>query len=121
MSGIEVATATPTAHTPGPWTWHDGHTLRAAEPDYRTSAVHTILSSDGGECGYLSSPNDKTMAELDADRILIAAAPCLLAELKNIVKADRHNKEFFPTADEFINWAQSRARAAIAKATGVAQ
>lgn len=71
-----------TAHTPGPWVWHDGHTLRAKTPNPGASSVHTILSSSGQECGYLGSDFRQTTAELEADRRLIAAAPELLAVLQ---------------------------------------
>jgi len=68
-------------HTPGPWAWSDGHTLRAVTPNPDASSVHTILSSDGRECGYLGSNFRATLAELDADKQLIAAAPDLLEAL----------------------------------------
>lgn len=100
------------AHTPGPWVWHDdGYTLCAETRDYRTSAVHTILSSDGGECGYLGSDFRKTQAELYADKCLIAAAPDLLEALQEIlacanVRIDDHRIAAF-----------DKARAAVKKAT----
>jgi len=52
------------------------------------------------------------------DNHLIAAAPDLLQELKNIANADTAEWDD-PT--EFEAWAKNRARAAIAKAAGEAQ
>ena len=80
---MQTPTTQPTKaqHTPGPWAWSDGHTLRSVTPNPETSSVHTILSSDGCECGYLGSDWRATLAELDADKQLIAAAPDLLTAL----------------------------------------
>lgn len=78
------------AHTPGPWIWH-GDTLRAAQPDPAASAVHSILSAEGGY-GFIASKPADTLAELEADRHLIAAAPDMLAALqsaRNVIAADR--------------------------------
>jgi len=63
-------------HTPGPWHW-DGNTLMPVKPDPSKSHVHSILDAEGGY-GFLGSVSTKTLAELDADRALIAAAPDLL-------------------------------------------
>lgn len=52
---------------------------------------------------------------VDANARLIAAAPELLAELQNIANA---NTSDWDDPSDFKAWAQSRARAAIAKATG---
>lgn len=68
-------------HTPGPWHWpHDGNDLCPVNPDPTRSAVSSILTADGGY-GFLGSSNADTLAELDADRRLIAAAPELLDAL----------------------------------------
>jgi hypothetical protein len=70
-------------HTPGPWVW-DGHTLKPANAAPDVSAVHSILDAEGG-FGYLMSDHKATLAELDADRRLIAAAPELLAALQALL------------------------------------
>jgi len=70
-------------HTPGPWTW-EGHTLRPVNRDPRTSAVYSILHDDDGGFGFLGSKPSDTLAELDADRALIAAAPQLLRVLREV-------------------------------------
>ena len=63
-------------HTPGPWAWsHD--TLYPVNRDPNSSAVHSILEAGGGY-GYIGSNLAQTLAELDADRRLIASAPDLL-------------------------------------------
>lgn len=67
-------------HTPGPWTW-EGNTLRPVDNDPTTSAVHSILDAEGGY-GYMSSKPSDTVAELEACRRLIAAAPDLLEALR---------------------------------------
>ena len=77
-------------HTPGPWQW-EGHTLAPVNRNPDTSAVHSILDAEGGY-GFLGSDHKQTLAELDADRLLIAAAPDLLAALQNareMIAADR--------------------------------
>lgn len=51
------------------------------------------------------------------DLILMASAPDLLAELENIANANPRLWDV-EVRDQFQQWAQSRARAAIAKATG---
>jgi hypothetical protein len=70
-----------THHTPGPWAW-DRDALRPETPDPDVSAVHTILRDDGQGRGYLGSKPSATLAEIDADRALIAAAPELLSALR---------------------------------------
>ncbi len=56
----------------------------------------------------------------EANALLIAAAPDLLQELQNIANADyRHWEDGYNTAEEFVLWAKSRARHAIAKIEGV--
>jgi hypothetical protein len=70
-------------HTPGPWTW-EGHTLRPVNRDPRTSSVYSILHDDGGGFGFLASKTSDTVAELDADRALIAAAPELFDALETL-------------------------------------
>jgi hypothetical protein len=101
------------AHTPGPWEW-DGNTLRPANLDPSRSAVHSILDAEGGY-GFLGSDRHATSAELDADRRLIAAAPELLAELKNLLKVcvdmDAENDNEKPTEAEYIAAIQSAAKA----------
>ena len=57
----------------------------------------------------------KTEEEREANARLIAAAPELLQELRNIANAD--TTEWDDRA-EFEAWAKSRARSAITKATG---
>jgi hypothetical protein len=75
-----------TTHTPGPWTW-EGHTLRPVNRDPRTSSVYSILHDDGGGFGFLASKPSDTVAELNADRALIAAAPDLFEALETLYDA----------------------------------
>jgi hypothetical protein len=56
---------------------------------------------------------------MEANARLIAAAPYLLAELQHIANANPSSWDE-ETRDQFQQWAQNRARAAIAKATGEA-
>jgi hypothetical protein len=106
------AASQPACHTPGPWEW-DGHTLRPSVPDPSVSAVHSILEADGGH-GFLRSKPSQTIAELDADRALIAAAPDLLAALTAITRRYR----FFMASEGVWDDALQHAERAIAKAEG---
>lgn len=106
--------ATAAKHTPGPWEW-DGNTLKPSAGSFQTSDVHSILDAEGGY-GYLGSKLSDTLAELDADRQLIAAAPCLLAALRDAHTAlsavhlsPHHKRDVLAAAAD-----------AIAKATGSA-
>jgi hypothetical protein len=89
-------------HTPGPWSLDSDagqvHIVAAGAAIARVMAMR----SDG--CG-------------EANARLIAAAPDLLAELQNIANANPSSWDE-ETRDQFQQWAQNRARAAIAKATG---
>jgi len=108
-----AAPSQPARHTPGPWHWN-GNTLLPVAGDFATSDVHSILDADGGY-GYLGSKLSDTLAELDADRRLIAAAPDLLDALQVVVAdwtAQRERNGHLAPA-----WCR-QARAAIAKATG---
>ena len=65
-------------HTPGPWHWpHDSNHLCPVNLDPEKSSVSEILYAEGGY-GFLGSRTSDTLAELDANRRLIAAAPDLL-------------------------------------------
>ena len=92
-----------TKHTPGPW---------------RVS--YTNFSEVQADNGALIAKCDKLngLVNLQANARLIAAAPELLQELKNIANAKTAEWDD-PT--DFEAWAKSRARAAIAKATGKQQ
>ncbi len=104
-----AAQANTARHTPGPWLW-DGHTLMPAQPDPDRSAVHSILDAEGGY-GFMCGDVRQTCAELDADRVLIAAAPELLEALQRLLSWEIAR---LPVRSEDIAFA----RAAIAKATG---
>lgn len=80
-------------HTPGPW-----------EP-------HLALTADGWWAYFVREGVEATAY----DKRLIKAAPELLAELQNIANADTRT---WDDPSDFKGWAQSRARAAIAKAEG---
>ncbi len=97
------------AHTPGPWMW-DYDTLRPVNPNPDTSNVHSILDFDGGY-GFVGKDNKAVLAELEADRRLMAAAPELLAALEELL-------EYAPCQQ--LGAVSSRARAAIVTAKGAA-
>ena len=109
-----AAQAATARHTPGPWLW-DGHTLKPAQPDPHRSAVHSILDAEGG-FGFLGSDVHQTCAELDADRVLIAAAPELLEALKLAAHCLQWHAAQHPAGMDCK--ALEDARAAIAKAKG---
>ena len=68
------------SHTPGPWKW-DGYSLRPVNPDPDTHAVHTILEVDNFAYGFIASELAATIAEDNANRALIEAAPTMLDAL----------------------------------------
>ena len=106
---MQTTTTAAATHTPGPWVWDD-NTLRPANPNPDTSSVHSILDAEGG-WGFLGSDVRATCAELDADRVLIAAAPELLQALQRLLSWEIAR---LPVRAEDIAFA----RAAVAKATG---
>jgi hypothetical protein len=83
-------------HTPGPWKVCRGDWSEDGNARYELEGISVIKA---------------------ADAYLIAAAPDLLAELQNIANANPSSWDE-ETRDQFQQWAQNRARAAIAKATG---
>ena len=95
-----------TAHTPGPW--------RVAPASLY---VGSDINVDAGANGYIAMCGKLGDLTAEANARLIAAAPDLLAELQNIANANPLNWDA-PHNDfaTFHAWAQSRARAAIAKA-----
>lgn len=101
-------------HTPGPWHWpHDSNHLCPVNPDPERSAVSEILYADGGY-GFVGRSNSDTLAELEADRRLIAAAPLLLEALRDLLT--EYDSSIEPGESASID----KARAAIAAATGEA-
>ena len=95
------------SHTPGPWNVcrdrRDGHTVIRDETGFAICSEWHFLTEHS-----------------KANARLIAAAPDLLQELRNIANADyRHWEDGHNTAEEFVLWAKSRARHAISKAEGV--
>ena len=90
--------------TPGPW---------FAEQDGLWQVWHNEGIAHIAEVSVGVMPDHSGKANAH----LIAAAPDLLAELQNIANADP-SKWDADMRDQFQQWAQSRARAAIAKAEG---
>lgn len=102
-------------HTPGPWLYH-GHTIYFLDWDGRSYENGRQQLSNRWTCqmhgqtqvgGTGFSPRC-TEEELSANVRLVAAAPDLLAELKELVETFRGYKGL----------EMQRARAAIAKASG---
>lgn len=90
-----------TNHTPGPWTLGDENDPLVFSP-VAGAYVAQVLAYDGGSL----------RSNYAADAALIAAAPELLAALREIVD------HFQRTGDPTLGDMAPRARAAIAKATG---
>jgi hypothetical protein len=94
------------AHTPGPWAWsEDGYDLRPT--DESKGAVVVIATTAGMRVRrYNRNGIEASLAEVDANKQLIGAAPHLLAALISIAEdsSDEGAREF--------------AMEAIAKATG---
>lgn len=94
------------AHTRGPWFF--GLSNRGNEAAIIGDGDTVVCFLPDASTGCTFKPSDAR---------LISAAPELLAELENIANADL-SKWAPEVRDQFREWAQSRARAAIAKATG---
>ena len=98
-------------HTPGPW--------GLAEVKDETGWITHLVPVDSGKLSLLTVVDDGETCfgavYLDGNARLIAAAPDLLQELKNIANAKTVE---WDDPSEFEAWAKNRARAAIAKATG---
>ncbi len=68
-----------TKHTPGPWRWTD-NSLAPVDPRPDDHSVAVIL--EDGDCyGFVAAETVDVLAEQDANRRLIAAAPDLLEAL----------------------------------------
>ena len=98
-------------HTPGPWTFK-GRTVRGPhprDPEGRTRIVANAIWDRGTYVG-----------EAEANAHLIAAAPELLDVLELALRAHGTMLLSDPPQDPWVSWAvEQKARAAIAKATGV--
>lgn len=110
-------------HTPGPWvtTCCDVTGERpVGDSGIRYWYVDPVGEYRGSVCNVHAAEGigGITIAERDANARLIAAAPDLLAELQNIANA---HPATWDDPSDFQGWAQSRARAAIAKAKGESQ
>lgn len=124
-----------TEHTPGPWRIVIDGTCSGAwphivGPDFEgndTCAGEAI--AELGTCfverrmagmpGTYSEKPRRFRKTRDHDQVmanarLVARAPMLLAELQNIANAKRFDRTVFEDDTSFVDWAQSRARAAIA-------
>ena len=105
------------AHTPGPWHW-DGQNLRPVNDDDK---VRTILDESGGMV-YRALPVGAACAQIEADKLLIAAAPELLDALSKLVE-DLEMRANWKRGDDkgVVDCGHSvymNARAAITKAKG---
>lgn len=102
-----------TAHTPGPWAWQ-GNRLGPVNKDPAAGHVHSILDAEGGH-GYMCSKLSNTLAQLDADYLLIAAAPELLAVCQRLAESAAYWSDYDVPLGIVADL-----QAAIGKATGVA-
>ena len=106
-----------TKHTPGPWATNTAGSAKRGEP-FKITEIYVYApgtQDDTAICADVIDPITQEPSEANAR--LIAAAPDLLQELRNIANADTAE---WDDRSEFEAWAKSRARAAIAKATGSA-
>lgn len=96
--------------TPETWTFDIDNEGDSFRPGYG------LLDEHGQEVGIFIETGWRFDDEKQLERgKLAAAAPALLQELKNIARAPRKN---FKTAEEFQDWARSRAWHAVAKVLG---
>lgn len=111
-------------HTPGPWV----PIFNEYGPYEEIMIFSNPTPTSGRRVGEVYNArtfDDVPVAEWDeyreraiANAHLMAAAPDLLQELKNIANARVHDSAYFENADDFVAWAQSRARHAISKVEG---
>ena len=97
-------------HTPGPWDWV-GRDLESNSPTHCEAVIQT-----GVDCGSYCYGGMPVLQISDADKRLIAASPDLLEALQDLIG-------WVPSSSHWHTDAPmktlERARAAIAKATGV--
>jgi len=104
-------------HTPGPWDVQQLASCQAiqAGPKIRICHLPDHIEHDGEPCGSIES-QDKTQDEIDANARLIAAAPELLAALRDLqTYLDECNPFAGPAV---VGILRSKVDAAIAKAEG---
>jgi hypothetical protein len=104
-------------HTPGPWEAHQG--IDADQPTvWDITSRHNHRSFGETPKGWFVATvhEVKDGAGAAADARLIAAAPCLLEALDNLVDAVTNFNRRVPATDESL----AMGRAAIAKARGEA-
>jgi len=113
---------TDTKHTPGPWVYEKGARIKSANGWLLASAWHTAKMPDASEqrepgeswldaSNRLKPERDRIEAAMEANARLIAAAPCLLAELQAIHDSAPACWWNLPIEQ------QQRIKAALAKAT----
>ena len=120
MTGTKVAQDVQATHTPGPWIVDEyGHVYAEAFIKHGTVVV------DGEEKPYKSGLVALPYGEIidlkittDANARLIAAAPELLAALKDVTERFVRCAVHSGSDREFVEGAVEHARAAIAKAEG---
>lgn len=103
-----------TKHTPGPWKWREGvpNDLLYDHDVLTSSAVAVVYVESRDSCGNRVAREMAVCVPSVADARLIAAAPDLLAALKEMVEFDQTGKP----ADYAAIFAD--ALSAIAKAEG---
>jgi len=100
-------------HTPGPWKFTGGYA-----PAVKTQTGHHIC---GGILGIPDQIGGYSLAECSANARLIAAAPDLLAALKDWQELRDSEGDDGRDVVEWIERVERQMRAAIAKAEGVQQ
>lgn len=101
-------------HTPGPWSWQPNGKDVGSRPLPRH---YNLVGFTGKGLANLVVKSEDEVWPKSPDARLIASAPALLQELRNIANADWRQWEENASPEEFVAWAQNGARAAIAKAT----
>lgn len=96
------------SHTPGPWALQAGRSI--------VTSSGTFYLSYGTEKGS-NAPLFRDFCELDRNAQLVAAAPDLLAALREITDLLRSHPEN-KDGNSKVHYCACKARAAIAKATG---
>lgn len=109
-----MTTTKQTAHTPGPWTF-----LKDYDNEGKSSArIGGTIEGDGWNIARIWKDAAELECKYEANARLIAAAPELLAALKDIAKQARLCMQYANAYDGQLIQAIANADAAIAKAEG---
>lgn len=101
------------AYTPGPWS-----VLNVRDSDSDIGRALVIIDTKTGGGIAQVSRHSRRLGDTDGNARLLAAAPELLATLREVLDIGYIDEEVDADADTFAGRVKARARAAIAQAEG---